>query len=135
VAQGVGSVRAGRPRLSGSLFLAAIGCGVLFLVLKVTEYIEHFHEGLYPGVAFDNRALSTFGTRIFFTLYYLMTGLHALHVIAGIAILTWLMIGCFQRRYSAASPTRVEVGALYWSLVDIVWLFLWTILYLLGSPG
>jgi cytochrome c oxidase subunit 3 len=135
VAQAVGCVRNGRPRRCAGYLLAGIAGGVAFLILKVAEYIEHFHAGLGPGIAFQTEEINSYGARMFFSLYYLMTGFHGLHVIAGIMILSYLVVNCIRGRSSAEYPTRVEVGALYWSLVDIVWIFLWTLLYLLRSPG
>lgn len=69
---------------------------------------------------------------MFFTLYYAMTGLHALHVIAGITILGWLALRVARRRTTAGERTALELGGLYWHLVDVVWIFLWPLLYLAG---
>ena len=66
----------------------------------------------------------------FFSLYYLLTALHALHVIAGMILLGAVSVGCFRGRYDALYHTPVELGGLYWHLVDIIWIFLWPLLYL-----
>lgn len=131
VALSLRDVRLARARRATAFLLFAIGCGVAFLVVKGDEYLEHFREGLYPGVAYCNTELSTYGAKMFFTLYYYMTFLHVIHLSAGLVILAWLMWGCWKEVYSPLSYTRLELGALYWSLVDILWLFLWPLLYLM----
>jgi cytochrome c oxidase subunit 3 len=131
VAMGLHAVRAGRLGRAAGLLLFSVACGLLFLVLKGTEYAHHFREGIYPGVAYHDAELPSFGARTFFTLYYLMTGLHAFHVIVGLAILVWLAVGCLRADFSPARSTHVELGALYWHLIDVVWIFLWPMLYLM----
>jgi cytochrome c oxidase subunit 3 len=131
VATALHAVRKGHPRGAAGLLLVSIAGGALFLVLKGVEYAQHFHEGIYPGTNLVDPELATYGAKTFFTLYYLMTGLHALHVTVGIVILFWLAWGAWHRVYSSASYTRVEVGALYWHLVDVLWIFLWPMLYLM----
>lgn len=131
VAMSLHAVRLGRPRRAAALLLFSIGCGLLFLLLKGVEYGQHFREGIYPGVAYRNAALPTAGAQMFFTLYYFLTGLHAIHVIVGLLLLSWLAWGAWSRVYSPARYIHVELGALYWHLIDIVWIFLWPLLYLL----
>jgi cytochrome c oxidase subunit III len=131
VAMSLDVVRKGKPRSAAALLLFSIGLGVLFLILKGVEYGQHFHEGIYPGVAFRDPELASYGARTFFTLYFLMTGLHAIHVGVGLVILLWLAWGSWRRLYGPESHTHVELGALYWHLIDILWIFLWPMLYLM----
>lgn len=131
VALSLHAVRRGRDRRAGALLVFSIACGLLFLFLKGLEYRHHFHEGIYPGAAYRFASLPGGGARAFFTLYFLMTGLHALHVIAGLTILAWLAAGALRGAYSPARFIHVELGALYWHLVDVVWIFLWPMLYLM----
>jgi cytochrome c oxidase subunit 3 len=131
VAMALDAVRAGKARTAAALLLFSIGGGLLFLLLKGVEYGQHFHEGIYPGVGYHDPDLASRGANVFFTLYYLMTGLHAIHVSVGIVILFWLAWGAWRRIYSPANHVHVEVGALYWHLIDIIWIFLWPILYLM----
>ncbi|WP_437497222.1 cytochrome c oxidase subunit 3 family protein [Sorangium sp. So ce1099] len=131
VALSVYAVRLDRPVRAGRLLLGAIALGAAFLTLKGIEYTEHFHEGIFPGAAYRFGELPQAGARVFFTLYYVTTGLHAIHVTAGLAVLGWLAWGCFRRRYGAGNETHVELGGLYWHLVDVVWIFLWPMLYLM----
>jgi cytochrome c oxidase subunit 3 len=131
VAMSLHAVRRGHPRRATGLLLFSIGCGLLFLVLKGLEYAQHFREGIYPGAAYHDAELSGPGANRFFTLYFSLTGLHALHVMVGSGILAWLAWGSFRRVYSAANDVHVECGALYWHLVDVIWIFLWPLLYLI----
>lgn len=119
VAWAVHALRADRRRTCITALACAIGLGGAFLVFKSLEYAEHLHAGLGTGPA-----------RLFVTLYFLMTGLHALHVIAGMTILTWLVVRVRRGRTHAGHRTELELGGLYWHLVDIVWIFLWPLLYL-----
>jgi cytochrome c oxidase subunit 3 len=131
VAMALHAVRGDRPRRAALLLVFSIACGLLFLVLKGVEYGQHFREGIYPGHAYRFAELPTGGGQTFFTLYYLMTGLHAIHVIVGLVILLWLALGAWARVYSPARYVHVELGALYWHLIDLVWIFLWPMFYLM----
>jgi cytochrome c oxidase subunit 3 len=131
VALAVASVRAERPSRATWLLLAAAALGVLFLVLKGVEYAHHFRDGIYPGAYYHFAALPGDGAKIFFTLYYFMTGLHAVHVIVGVVLLCALAWMTHRGRFTAEWHTPLELGGLYWHLVDVVWIFLWPIFYLL----
>lgn len=113
------AMRASRRGLAALLVGGALLLGIVFLVIKVTEYAEHFREDIYPGTG-----------SLFWTLYFGMTGLHAIHVTVGIAVLGALAAGVLRGRIDAARPHPLELGATYWHLVDIVWIFLWPLLYL-----
>ena len=130
VALSVNAVRASRARAAGWLILVSILFGMAFLALKAVEYRQHIHEGILPGASYAFHELPGAGANRFFTLYYLLTGLHALHVIAGMALLGWVAYGCFREKYAAEYHTPVELGGLYWHLVDVIWIFLWPLLYL-----
>jgi cytochrome c oxidase subunit 3 len=131
VALAVHEVRRDRARLSAFLLFVSVALGLVFLALKLTEYAGHIRDGIVPGSRYHYAELPQAGARMFFTIYYLSTGLHALHVTAGMAVLSWLMFGALRGRYSSVSHTPVELGALYWHLVDIIWIFLWPCLYLM----
>jgi cytochrome c oxidase subunit III len=104
------------------LFLGStIALAVFFLAFKTFEYREHFVRGQFPA------------TSVFFALYFLMTGLHALHVVGGIAVNAY-MLGPGRRLWFADPErftNRLEVAGIYWHFVDIVWIFLFPTLYLL----
>lgn len=130
VALSLWAVRGGRMRLASGLLLFSIACGIVFLILKGIEYDHHFQEGIYPGEAYRNVELTGRGARLFFNLYYLITGLHAIHVIVGLIALCWLAAGSLRGRFGPESQIKFELGGLYWHLVDIVWIFVWPLLYL-----
>jgi cytochrome c oxidase subunit 3 len=130
VALTVWAVRHGRPRWATWLLLVTALQGMAFLVLKGVEYREHIHEGALPGPFYHWAALPTFGANRFYTLYWVATGLHALHVTAGIGVLLWMMVRAARRAYTAERHVMLEMGTLYWHLVDVVWIFLWPLLYL-----
>jgi cytochrome c oxidase subunit 3 len=130
VALGIHALRGGHRRACLGALAAAMTLGGCFLGLKAVEYGSHLAEGIAPGPHYAFAALPSHGARMFFTLYYAMTALHALHVIAGISILGWLAIRVARRRTTAERPTELELGGLYWHLVDVVWIFLWPLLYL-----
>jgi cytochrome c oxidase subunit III len=107
--------------------------GVVFLALKLTEYAHHFRDGLYPGPYYSNSELSGRGARIFFTLYYAMTGLHAIHVVIGLLLMVWMIVLVRRGRLDAEYQTPLELSGIYWHFVDIVWVFLWPLFYLMRS--
>lgn len=132
VALAVGAIRRDRRRLAAALLLVSAALGVVFLGLKGLEYAHHFRDGLYPGAYYRGHKLADVAAaREFFAMYYIMTGLHALHVIGGIALLSWLAWRTRQGLYGRLYHTPVELGGMYWHLVDVVWLFLWPAFYLL----
>lgn len=114
--------------LSQRLVIATILLGLLFLGIKAVEYAGDIDKGLVPGSGFS---LVPAETQIFWALYWVMTGVHALHVIGGMGVLATLY---FLTRFGQTPPdsSRLEVGALYWHLVDMIWIFLFPILYLVG---
>lgn len=131
VAMSLGRVRRRLSR-DALLFLAgATVLGVAFLVLKGIEYAEHFRDGIYPGEWYRSTTLTGQGANIFFTLYYAMTGLHALHVFGGILLLAWLAWRVRRGRIDDAYHTPLELGGMYWHFVDVIWVFLWPLFYLL----
>ena len=102
----------------------------LFLVIKGFEYKDKFSHGYYPGILLQGE--SAFDSlHIFFGLYYAITGLHALHVIIGMGLILWIMIKVYRGTVHKDYFTPVEMVGLYWHFVDIVWIFLFPLLYLI----
>ena len=145
----------GRRRLAAWMLIATAALGILFLAIKETEYAHVSHEGFLPGAQFSYRQthpgsdpmpggmIGALGPRVghaqtvtpgamelFFWLYFVMTGLHALHVIIGIVML--LIIAGMLRRAEGISNNAIHNAGLYWHFVDVVWLFLFPLLYLAG---
>jgi cytochrome c oxidase subunit 3 len=130
VAWAIHSMRHDKRRTCLLSLAAAMLLGGCFLALKTVEYSEHFAEGIYPGMYYAAKEMPSHGAQLFYTLYYAMTALHALHVIAGITILGWLSTRVWRRITNQARHAELELGGLYWHLVDVVWIFLWPLLYL-----
>jgi cytochrome c oxidase subunit III len=109
--------------------------GMTFLGVKAFEWNEKFEMHHVPGMA--NFHLDTVGSsmqgpaQIFFSLYFAMTGLHAMHMVVGVGILTWLIIETKRGKFTAEYMTPVDISGLYWHFVDIVWIFLFPLLYLI----
>ncbi len=134
IAMGVHMLRRGKSVASALLIATTILLGLTFLAIKTGEYFKHFAEGIYPGGSghfFEEHGDA--GTKMFFTLYYCMTGLHAIHVFAGICVLAFLLWKVHRRDIGEWAPHPLEIGAIYWHLVDLIWIFLWPLFYLI--PG
>ncbi len=121
------SSRAGMACLS---LLAAAVTGFAFLALHGVEYFHHFKEGALPGKYYSFPELRVTGVSLFFALYFLMTGLHSLHVLVGAGVLVWLAWRAASGEFSDHHYHPVELGGLYWHLVDLIWIFLFPLLYL-----
>ncbi len=121
-----------RNRIGHSKFflLATISMAFAFLAVKAFEWGEKFLHGLYPDAP---RLLSLpKGEILYFGLYFMMTGLHAVHVIVGIGVLTFMYIWIAKGRITASYPILLENSGLYWHLVDIIWIFLFPLFYLIS---
>ena len=120
-----------RRTLVGFLGLTlALGC--TFLGIKAFEYHHKWVEHLIPGPAFSWPGPEARPLQIFYSLYFGMTGMHALHMVIGAGLLLVLMWRSMRNEFSPAYSTPVEVTGLYWHFVDIVWIFLFPLLYLIG---
>ncbi len=114
------------------MFLAlTIALGIAFDVLKGIEYAQHWAEGIAPGHYYAFAGLPARGAVLYVTLYYLLTGLHALHVTGGLVVLIWLAVRAHRGDFTPLNHLALELGGLYWHLVDVVWLFLWPLIYLI----
>jgi cytochrome c oxidase subunit III len=119
-----------RSRLVGFL-LATIVLGCVFLSIKGIEYAHKFQEHLVPGYDFQFDPGLRRQAYVFISFYFAMTGLHAVHMIVGIGLLIWLVTATARGRFSEGYHTPVEITGLYWHFVDIVWIFLFPLLYLI----
>jgi cytochrome c oxidase subunit III len=122
----------GRRRLVVLFLILTMLVGGVFLGVKAVEWHEKFVEHHVPGASFhlEGEPMQA-QAQLFFALYFAMTGLHALHMVIGIGILTVLAIRAQRGRFSAAYNSPVDVAGLYWHFVDIVWIFLFPLLYLI----
>ncbi len=120
-----------RRALMFFLFLTLV-FGALFMGIKAVEYSQHYRDGFAPGVNWTYNGQAAGPVQLFFMLYFAMTGLHAIHLTIGI-ILVAIMIGrAWHRDFVGGYFTPVEMVGLYWHFVDIVWIFLFPLLYLIA---
>ena len=137
MAMGVHASALGRRRGTVAWLLLTVALGSVFLGIKAIEYKDKFDHHLVPGERFDAEELHLEGdearqAQIFYALYFAMTGLHATHMVVGIPIILTVAGLAHRRRFSPEYHTPVELTGLYWHFVDIVWIFLFPLLYLIG---
>jgi cytochrome c oxidase subunit 3 len=118
VATGVSAMREGKARAAAGLVATTIALGAVFLGIKLVEWGHHLEAGLGPRRA------------EFWSLYFGMTGLHAIHVIVGMGVLAAMLVGIARGTVRRETAHRLEIGAVYWHLVDVIWIFLWPLFYL-----
>ncbi len=132
MALAVRAARLGRRRALVIFLLVTVGIGLAFLGVKGYEYYEDYHHHLIPALNFTYDGPRAAQVELFFILYFLMTGLHAIHVTLGVLTLSVMTALSARGRFSARYYTPVEVTGLYWHFVDIVWVFLYPLLYLVS---
>ncbi len=120
VVLGVDAIKRGKARLLEACFGATILLAAVFLCVKYVEYAAKFHHGIYPR------------TNIFFSIYFMLTGLHGVHVLLGMCLLSYVIVLSRRGRLSADYFTPAEMSGLYWHFVDLVWIYLFPLLYLIG---
>ncbi len=132
MAMAVYSAQKGDKKKTIIFLVATLLLGCSFLGIKVVEYSHKFHAGLLPGDGFSLDSPHAGQVRIFMSFYFAMTGMHAAHMIIGAGLLVWLIIKTAKGRFSAEYNTPVELFGLYWHFVDIIWIYLFPLLYLMG---
>jgi cytochrome c oxidase subunit 3 len=133
VALAVHAAHLGRRRALAAFLLATIVLGLVFLGIKGMEYYYEYVEHLIPGRLFHYEGPAPAeGVQLFFLFYFAMTGLHATHMIVGIALMTVMAVLAWRGRFSTEYYSPIEMSGLYWHFVDIVWIFLFPLLYLIG---
>jgi cytochrome c oxidase subunit 3 len=111
-----------------------IMCACIFLVVKYFEYAHKFEEGWLPAKFYRYKGDSIQGSHgyaTFFAFYFMMTGLHGIHILGGIVALTWLFLRAKKDEFSSAYYTPVDLVGLYWHLVDLIWIYLFPLYYLI----
>ena len=129
MALAVRATQLGNRRMTTAFLLMTLLLGTAFLGVKGVEYAHKYHEHLIPGEQFTFDGQARF-TQIFFSLYFAMTGMHALHMVIGIGMIAILIYMNLRHRFAPSYYFPVEMGGLYWHFVDIVWVFLFPLLYL-----
>ena len=119
-----------RKALIGFL-IATLLCAGTFMVVKYFEYEHKIHEGTLPGKYYSYKGPHEDKERLFFSFYFMMTGLHGFHVLGGMVGISWLLFMAAKGAFSAAWYTPVDLLGLYWHLVDLIWIYLFPLLYLI----
>jgi cytochrome c oxidase subunit III len=139
MAMAVRGAQLGRRKSQVAFLALTLLFGLAFLGIKAFEYHHKFEEHLFPGPGFHFPPIGVHGetidprfARIFFSLYFALTGMHALHMVIGAGLLVWLIRKAARGEFSAEYHDPIECTGLYWHFVDIVWIFLFPLLYLIG---
>ena len=138
MALGVRCAQTNKTKMMVVLLLITIVFGFAFLGIKAVEYHEHWTNHQFPGPNFQFEGAEAAGVnpqnvQIYFSLYWAMTGLHALHMIIGIGLVTWIVIAGWRGAYGPDYYSPVENVGLYWHFVDLVWIYLFPLLYLISK--
>jgi cytochrome c oxidase subunit 3 len=132
MAQAVTETMKGNNRKALNYVMVTTLCAFAFMVVKYFEYSSKIHHGLFPGLGlWDPSAVANESTRLFLTLYFMMTGLHGFHIVIGIVLMFWLMRRLKRDDFSPKYYTTVEGVGLYWHIVDIIWIYLFPLMYLI----
>jgi cytochrome c oxidase subunit III len=111
--------------------LITLVCAGIFLVVKGFEYHHKWEEGLLPGKFYSHKGDTVPNQFIFFSFYFMMTGLHGIHVIGGMIAITWTLLKARKGVFDSTYYTPVDLVGLYWHLVDLIWIYLFPLLYLI----
>jgi cytochrome c oxidase subunit 3 len=130
MALAVRAAQTGLSRATVVWLLLTMALGLVFLIIKYFEYAEKFTHHHVPGASFHFPGPHAAQVQIYFSLYFLMTGLHATHMVIGFGLLSVIAWMAHKGRFSPQWYTPVEMSGLYWHFVDIVWIFLFPLLYL-----
>jgi cytochrome c oxidase subunit III len=132
MALAVRSAQMSDKKWTGRLLLITLLCAATFLVIKYFEYSHKFHDGLLPGKYFTAEGFQAANAGIFFAVYFMMTGIHGLHVVIGMGLIFWIYLRTQRGEFSSRYYAPVENVGLYWHLVDLIWIYLFPLLYLVG---
>src|SRR3989338_4500134 len=124
MAMAVDKSKQGHAIQANRYLLVTIACGAIFMVIKYFEYTHKFHEGLLPGIHFTNETMTDPHAPLFFSIYFMMTGLHGIHVLVGMGLMVWIFLRSRKREFGPSYYTPVEMVGLYWHLVDLIWIYL-----------
>jgi cytochrome c oxidase subunit 3 len=131
---GVNYAKKGQNSKVVGYLAATIICAFIFLTVKYFEYAHKFEDGLLPGHWYSHKGdliPGSHGYATFFSFYFMMTGLHGFHIVAGIAVLVWILIRAKRNEFSKTYYTPVDLVGLYWHLVDLIWIYLFPLYYLI----
>lgn len=128
-AMAVTAVQRDERRRAVGLIGGTILCAAGFMVIKYVEWSAKIGHGIYPGS--EHLKSGAPGESVFFSLYFMTTGIHGLHVLIGGALLAWIALKVRSGAVNAENYILLENGALYWHLVDLIWIFIFPLYYLI----
>ncbi len=131
VAMGLNRATRGDGRGTAMFFGLSVLLALVFLGFKAVEYTHHFEEGQLPGRFYTYQEVQAPGAALFFALYFLITGLHGIHVVIGATVLTVVGVRAARGAFTAEYHVGVELAGLYWHLVDLIWIFVFPLIYLI----
>lgn len=126
------AIQMGLRKVSAFFWVITLMFGLAFLVIKAFEYHEHWVHHLFPGAHFIGVGRDPQHSQIFFVLYFAMTGFHALHMVIGAGLVTWILLRTLRGDFTPSYHNPVENVGLYWHFVDLVWIYLYPLLYLIS---
>lgn len=119
-------------QMSAIMLIITIICGAIFMIIKYFEYSHKFHLGLFPGAMYSGEIGEVKNIALYFSFYFMMTGLHAIHVLTGMGLIAWVLVRTLRGEFGPDYYTPVEGVGLFWHLVDLVWIYLFPLLYLVS---
>ena len=128
----VWAAQTSRKKLLILFLVLTLLCAGAFLGVKFFEYQHKFEEGLLPGSFYTHQGDTVPGQFMFFSFYFMMTGLHGFHVVGGMCVITWLLFRAIRGDFSASYYGPVDMVGLYWHLVDLIWIYLFPLMYLIS---
>ena len=141
MALGIYYIQVNKPKIASANLAFTIFCGAIFMFIKYLEYSHKLHEGLAPSkyFSYEGEMVQFLGPQgevvhngmLYFGFYYTMTGLHGLHVLIGMGLITWVLIRNIRGDFNPKYYTAVEGVGLFWHLVDLIWIYLFPMFYLL----
>lgn len=131
VAMGFHRISIGDGKGTRALFFLSVLLALVFLGFKYVEYSHHFHAGELPGRFFSSSENAGPGAPLFWALYFLITGLHGIHVVIGMTVLAVIGWKAGRGAYTREYHVPVELAGLYWHLVDLIWIFVFPLIYLI----
>jgi cytochrome c oxidase subunit 3 len=132
MALGIHYIQKGQNKTAIYNLAATIFLGFCFMAIKYVEYSHKIHDGLLPGKFFFFEGAENANLALFFGLYFCMTGLHGLHVVAGMCLIGWVLYRTARGDFRPTQFTAVEGVGLFWHLVDLIWIYLFPLLYLVS---
>lgn len=132
MALGVHAASRGRRRALLAWLALTVALGIAFLAIKAVEYRYDYLQHLVPTLDFEYAGAQAQQVQLFFYMYFFITGVHALHVLIGVGCIAAIAVMAWRNAFDAAYFTPVDVVGLYWHLVDIIWLFVFPLLYLVA---